>query len=84
MLSRCPGSAKCPVRTTRPHPVLLFYTDAGWLCVSSLWSTMRGVAGEDCGCDGCVLFSICSSPSFLLWVTTSTSIPQKADLRGQS
>lgn len=45
MLSRCPGSAKCPVRTTGPHPVLLFCTDAGFLCISSFVDRMWGAGG---------------------------------------
>lgn len=45
MLSRCPGLAKCPVRTTRPHPVLLFHTDAGLLCISSFMEHNVGCWG---------------------------------------
>lgn len=46
MLSRCPGSAKCPVRTTRPHP--LYYSTQMLLavvCFQLLWDIMWGVGG---------------------------------------
>lgn len=81
MLSRCPGSAKCPVRTTRPHPVLLFYTDAGSLCVSSLRSTKWGAAGGVVVVVG-MCYLVYPSPSRLLWVTHTPSIPQKVVARG--
>lgn len=64
MLSRCPGSAKCPVRTTRPHPVLLFYTDAGLVCISSFME-------HNVGCWGVLLLGMCflpvPLPSPFLW-----------------
>lgn len=66
MLSRCPGSAKRPVRTTRPHPVLLFHTDSGLLCVSSLPSTMWGVAWDIVAVGGICFFSLFLSLSHSL------------------
>lgn len=62
MLSRCPGSAKCPVRTTRPHPVLLFHTDAGLLCISSFMEHNVGCWGVLLSREGYVLLLLYLSP----------------------
>lgn len=41
-----PGLSQMPCENATSTPVLLFRTDAGWLCVSSLWSIMWGVGGS--------------------------------------
>lgn len=41
-----PGLSQMPCENATSTPVLLFCTDAGWLCISSLWSIMWGVRGS--------------------------------------
>lgn len=81
MLSRCPGSAKCPVRSTRPHP--LYYSTQMLLaavCFQLLWDIMWGVGGFVVV--GPVFFHFASPPGPLLLVPPQIARPRGSGGRG--